>query len=389
MATGHVISADSHMMEPIDLWVGRLDEKFRDKAPRVIKGEGKAGYIFVAPGLPPFPVAAGFAAGRSGQELKDFIKRGQEEGYVTARPSGWDPVERIKDQDIDGVQAEVLYTTLGMPLFGLHDADLQRACFKAYNDWVAEFASHNPKRLIATALISLEDIGEGVKELQRAAKIALRGAMIWGAPPREKPYTSKEYDPFWAAAQDLQTPLSLHVITGKKPFKFETEPKEADEQQKKPRSPRGQAFVRGYMNLIHEVQRSLTDIIFSGVLMRFPRLKIVSAENDTGWISHYMYRLDHAFEKFGAMMEEPLDMKPSEYVRRNMWATFQDDPIGPMLFKRFGEDNFMWASDFPHTDSTWPDSLKVIKRDFQGVPEDVTQKIICTNAAKLYQIDLN
>jgi predicted TIM-barrel fold metal-dependent hydrolase len=204
------------MMEPANLWVERIDKKFGDNAPRVIKSEGKGGFVFIAPGLPPFPVAGGFAAGRSGEELKEFMKKGQEEGYITARPSGWDPVERIKDQEIDGVQAEVLYTTLGMSLFGLHDEDLQRACFQAYNNWLSEFCSYSPNRLIGTALISLEDIGEGVKELQRAAKIGLRGAMIWGAPPREKPYTSKEYDPFWAAAQDLQMPLSLHVITGKK-----------------------------------------------------------------------------------------------------------------------------------------------------------------------------
>ena len=82
-------------------------------------------------------------------------------------------------------------------------------------------------------------------------------------------------------------------------------------------------------------------------------------------------------------------MKPSEYVRRNLWATFQDDPIGPMLFRYFGEDNFMWASDFPHTDSTWPNSLKVIEQDFEGVPAAVKRKIICDNAAKLYHIDLN
>jgi predicted TIM-barrel fold metal-dependent hydrolase len=382
MAAQQVISADSHMMEPADLWVGRVDARFRDNAPRVVKNEGKGGWVFIAPGLPPFPVAGGFAAGRSGEELKEFMKKGQDEGYITARPSGWDPVERLKDQDIDGVRAEVLYTTLGMSLFGLHDADLQRACFKAYNDWLAEFCAYNPNRLIGTALISLEDIGEGINELQRAAKIGLRGAMIWGAPPRERPYTSKEYDPFWACAQELQMPLSLHVITGKRPPKSE-------EEQKKIRAARDQSFVRGYMNLIHEVQRSLTDIIFSGVMMRFPKIKIVSAENDTGWIGHYMYRMDHAFEKFGALMSEPLDMKPSEYVRRNLWATFQDDPIGPMLFNYFGEDNFMWASDFPHTDSTWPNSLKVIEQDFKGVPERVTRKIICENAAKLYHINMN
>ena len=121
-----IISADSHMMEPADLWQQRLDKKYRDQAPKVIKHPRKPTHIFVAPDIQPFPVAGGFGAGRSGQELKDHLNR----GYEAARPSGWDPVERLKDQDIDGVQAEVLYTTLGMPLFGLQDADLQRACFE-------------------------------------------------------------------------------------------------------------------------------------------------------------------------------------------------------------------------------------------------------------------
>jgi len=382
MAAKYVISADSHMMEPANLWVERLDAKYKDEAPRVVKSDNKGDFLFVAPGIPSFPVAGGFAAGRSGQELKDFLSEaGQDKGYEAARPSGWDPAERLKDQDIDGVHAEVLYTTLGMPLFGLHDTDLQRACFKAYNDWVAEFASYDRKRLHPIGLISLENIEEGAKELRRAAKIGLKGAMIWGSPPREKPYYLKDYDPFWAAAEELEMPLSLHVITGKRP------PKSKEEREKiRSRNP---DFTRGYMNLIHEVQRSLTDIIFGGVMMRFPKIRIVSAENDSGWIAHYMYRMDHAFDKFSAMMSEPLEMKPSEYVRRNLWATFQDDPIGPMLFKFFGEDRFMWASDFPHTDSTWPHSLDVIKKDFAGVPENVTQKIICDNAAELYHIDLN
>jgi len=382
MTRKYVISADSHMMEPANLWVERLDAKYKDDAPRVVKSDNKGDFLFVAPGIPSFPVAGGFAAGRSGQELKDFLSEaGQDKGYEAARPSGWDPAERLKDQDIDGVHAEVLYTTLGMPLFGLHDTDLQRACFKAYNDWVAEFASYDRKRLHPIGLISLEDIEEGAKELRRAAKIGLKGAMIWGSPPREKPYYLKDYDPFWAAAEELEMPLSLHVITGKRP------PKSKEEREKiRSRNP---DFTRGYMNLIHEVQRSLTDIIFGGVMMRFPKIRIVSAENDSGWIAHYMYRMDHAFDKFSAMMSEPLEMKPSEYVRRNLWATFQDDPIGPMLFKFFGEDRFMWASDFPHTDSTWPHSLDVIKKDFAGVPENVTQKIICDNAAELYHIDLN
>src|SRR6266436_8217833 len=103
MATMRVISADSHMMEPADLWETRLDKKFRDSAPRVVKNENRPGYLFVAPGVRPFPVSAGFGIGKSGEELKDHLKK----GYEAARPSGWDPVERVKDQDIDGVEAEV------------------------------------------------------------------------------------------------------------------------------------------------------------------------------------------------------------------------------------------------------------------------------------------
>ena len=133
MASLRVISADSHTMEPPDLWTERLGKKHGDRTPQV-KLTSK-GHLFVAPGVRPFAVAGGFGAGRSGKELKEHLKH----GYEAARPAGWDPVERIKDQDIDGVEAEVLYTTLGMPLFGLNDAQLQRECFAVYNDWVAEY----------------------------------------------------------------------------------------------------------------------------------------------------------------------------------------------------------------------------------------------------------
>lgn len=376
MATAQVISADSHMMEPPNLWVDRVDNRLKDRAPRVIEGEGKAGHVFVGPGIRPFPVAGGFAAGRSGKELVDFVEKAQ--GYHAERH--WDPAQRIKDQEIDGVCAEVLYTTLGMPLFSLDDAELQAACFKAYNDWLAEFCKHDPNRLIGVALISLEDIADGTRELQRVAGLGLKGAMIWGATPADKPFWHRMYDPFWAAAAETRMPLSLHLITaGRKAAK------PRDENRVRPTD---SSFTRPYMNMIHEVQRSFTDIVLGGVMMRFPRLRIVSAENDTGWLPHYMYRLDHAFEKWGVQMAEPLEMKPSEYIRRQLWATFQDDPIGPMTWRFFGEDNYMWASDFPHTDSTWPHSREVIAKNFAGVPKKVTKKITCDNAAKLYGIKL-
>ncbi len=375
-----VISADSHMMEPADLWLERLDNKYKDRAPRVIQDyQGKKGYFFVVEGIRPFPVAGGFAAGNKPEDLP----KAWEKGYEGCRPSGWDPVERIKDQDVDGVEGEVLYTTLGMSLFGLDDPEFQQACFATYNDWVAEFCSHNPKRLFGIALISLEDVQAGAKELERCAQKGLRGAMIWGSPPREHPYSSPEYDPFWAAAQDLRIPVSLHVVTSKK---GNQEKKTSAGAEAKPRPERRGVTQSVYMRLIHEVQQSITDIIFSGVLERFPKLIVVSAENDSGWLPHYMYRADHAWEKFRFFEKEPLPMPPSEYIKRQLYATFQDDPIGPSTWDYFGADNYMWASDFPHTDSTWPHSQEVIKKDFAKVPPEVTQKIVADNAIRLYRM---
>ncbi|HEV3112781.1 MAG TPA: amidohydrolase family protein [Candidatus Binataceae bacterium] len=377
MMPSRIISADSHMIEPPDLWTTRLDKKLRDQAPHVEVSE--KGSYFVAPGLKPSPVSLGFGAGRSGQELKEHFKK----GYETAPAGGWDPVERIKDQDIDGVIAEVLYTTYGMPLFSLPDPELQLACFRAYNDWLAEFCAHNPRRFSGIGLISLEDIGEGVKELERCAQIGLRGAQVWGAPPADRPYWMRVWDPLWSAGQELAMPLSLHIGTGKRDRKAVKAPT-ADPQT----GNRGPFMTGNYVNMVHELQRSFTDIIFGGVLERFPRLTLISAENDSGWVPHYMYRMDHAFEKFNAMSDEPLPQKPSFYIRRQMMATFQDDPIGPMTHEFFGADNYMWASDFPHTDCTWPYSRKVIERDFAKLPDAVTHKIVFENVARVYHMEV-
>jgi predicted TIM-barrel fold metal-dependent hydrolase len=365
------------MIEPPDLWTTRLDNKFRDRAPHVENTD--KGTYFVVPGLKPAPASLGFGAGRSGEELKEHFRK----GFDTAPPGGWDPVARVKDQDIDGVIAEVLYTTFGMPLFSLPDAELQRACFRAYNDWLAEFCSHNPRRFYGIGLIALEDIADGIKELQRCAHAGLRGAQIWGAPPADRPYWTRVWDPLWTAAQELGMPLSLHLGTGKRERRAEKGPM-SDPQT----GSRGPFMTSTYVNVMQEVQRSFTDIIFGGVLERFPRLTLISAENDSGWIPHYMYRMDHAFEKFNAMSDQPLPQKPSFYIRRQMMATFQDDPIGPMTHEFFGADNYMWASDFPHTDCTWPNSRKVIDRDFANIPDAVTHKIVFENVARVYRMEV-
>jgi predicted TIM-barrel fold metal-dependent hydrolase len=376
--TLRIVSADSHMIEPADLWVERIDRRFKDRAPRAVTKPDKPGAFFIAEGLRPFPVAAVAAVGKDGEDYARHMKT----GYEAVRPSGWDPVERLKDQDIDGVEAEVLYTSLGMPLFGLKDAELQRACFRTYNDWLAEFCSHAPRRLLGVPLISLDDVSLAVAELERCCKQNLKGAMIWGSPPEDRPYSSSIYDPFWQAAAELEMPLSLHVVTGgtKSPA-WQMVGHIAKSEHDTP----GISVLGTYHFLLADIQATLYTLVVSGVLERFPKLKIVSAENDTGWLPHFMYRLDHGYKKYWANAGiRKLAMDPSEYMRRQLYATFQDDPIGPATWSFFGEDNYMWASDFPHGDCTWPNSRKVIAADFAGVPEKVTGKIVFDNAVKLY-----
>ena len=365
MTHAPIFSADSHTMEPPDLWVQRLDRGLRDRAPRVTNDyQGKKGSVFVAEGLTPFPVGGGFAAGKDPKELAT----NQTVGYEQARPSGWDPVERIKDQDIDGVEGEVLYTTLGMFLFHLKDLELQWACFRGYNDWVAEFCSHAPQRLIGLGLIAMQEVNEAVRELQRMAKKGLRGVMINAASPGDVPYSDPHFDPFWAAAQDLGLPLSLHILTGKKNVQL------------------GKGRVASTMTIIHEVQNSLIDFLYNGVLERFPRLKLVSAENDIGWIAHYLYRLDVCYDTLRYVDPTPITMRPSEYFKRQVYATFQDDRPGVMTYELAGENNLMWASDFPHRASTWPRSRQVIEQNFAGIPAGAKRKITYENVHRLYGI---
>ncbi len=362
-----IISADSHVVEPVDLWETRMDRKYRDRAPRV-KQDERGQWVISAPDCTEFPVAALFAAGKRGAELRALY----EKGYEAGRPGGWDPLERIKDQDIDGVLAEVLYTSNGMPLYGIQDAELQMAVFRTFNDWLAEYCSASPKRLYGIALISLLDVAAGVKELERCAKMGLRGAMISNDP--RQTYDDPAYEPFWAAASGLNMPISLHIITT------------AKKQLPGQRLSRAQVMtVR--IDYVTESQKSLAVMLHGGVLEKFPGLRVVSTENDIGWIAYFLHRLDRNYDT-GFLSNQP-PLKPSQYAKRQLWATFQDDPPGVALYKYFGEDNFMWASDYPHTDSTWPDSRKVIAQNFASIPQPVVKKIVYSNVQRLYGIDVN
>lgn len=368
MPETNLIDADSHVSEPLKLWQERLPAKYRDRAPRMVtEYRGEPGAWWINEGYPPHNVIRGFAVGKTEETFNDFLKNFS---YAGVRAGGWDPAQRLTDMDQDGVAGDVLYTTLGFRMFWLRDTEFQQACFSVYNDWLAEFCSYDSRRLKGLAMISLYDPKQGAADLVRCAKQGLAGALIWASPPDELPFYSEVYDPFWAAAQDLNLPISLHEITGFERIRWEAEPQK-----------------RTLVQIVapHETEISLSFLILSGVLERFPRLKFVTVEVNCGWIPYFLRKL----EKMNPRTPFPtkLTLKPNEYFHRQVYTAFIDDPFAVQHRDEIGVDRMMWSSDYPHSVSFWPHSHDKIAQDFQGVSDADERRIVWRNAAQLYGFD--
>ena len=195
------------------------------------------------------------------------------------------------------------------------------------------------------------------------------------SPPDKIGYDDPIYESFWSAAEDLRMPISLHVLTGH------------GEESRNIGKFKKNHYLR-VMSIIHEVQRSFSEIIFSGILERHPNLKIVSAENDIGWMPHFLYRADHFHVKAAYSHPTELKLYPSEYAKRQIYVTYMDDPMGLRLADYFGEDNYAWASDYPHAQSTFPNSHQIVDENFKGLSQDVKRKITRDNVIKLYNMTL-
>ncbi|MBI2988858.1 MAG: amidohydrolase [Deltaproteobacteria bacterium] len=334
-----IISADSHVMEPPDLWVTRVPPPLRDSAPS----------------FPPHKVGEGFQA----------------------HPGGHDPHERIKEMEVDGLSAEVLYPTLGLDLFGLDDAALQEACFRAYNDWLIEYCQVAPKRLLGIPSISVYNIDHAVKELERCTKAGLKGAVIWQVPHAELPFYSEHYNRFWAAAEDLDAPVSLHILTG-------------HGYNKNKEKRQGVEHYRGSVNLkLLDIANALFELMFYGVFDRYPGLKIVTVENEVGWMPFMFQQWNYYYRRFRGVNPPPMKRDPGEYLQRQIYAAFFNDAVGGHNLQWWsGVDNCMWSNDFPHPNSTWPNSRKVIERDLGHLAEEKRNKVLYANVARLYNMEV-
>ena len=339
-----IISADSHVTEPEDLWATRLPRAFRDRTPDIKPT----------------------ASSRTKPSMKG----------LDGHEGGRDPLAREREMTADGVSAEVLYPTLGLRHFGLVDAALQEACFRVYNDWLVEYCSASP-RLIGLGCISLYDVDHAIAELARAKAAALKGVLVWQTPPAGLPFSAAHYERFWAAAADLTMPVSLHITSG-----FG-----------RVRAAAADAGIaaktrESTIDRMCDAANAAFDFIFSGILHRHPDLRVVVVENEIGWLPFMLQQWDTYGVRHAGLLDAPITEPPSSYFRRQMYATFFDDAVGARQLSSWGADNCMWSSDFPHRFSTWPHSREAVARDLHGLAPTDRHNVVCGNVTKLYEIRL-
>jgi predicted TIM-barrel fold metal-dependent hydrolase len=367
-----VLSSDSHVFEPPDLWQTRIDRAFRDRAPRIERIDG-ADQIVVERDQILSGIGLISNAGARFEAPETITARGR---FEDVHKGGYDPEQHLKDMALDGVAGEVLYPSQGLFYFKVTDAALMSAIFRAYNDWLAEFCKTDPARLKGIAMVNLDDVAAGISELERTARLGLCGAMISEYPAEKRRYDQPEYENFWAAAASLDMPLSLHTATRR-----QGRIRGAGDKTLRDASSRATKAFYPAM--------SLCDMIFSGVFERHPGLTVAIVEFELAWAPHvlatmdytYRERHDEAFHRFKN------GMRPSDFFRRNVVLSFQEDAVGIRLRDVIGINNMMWGSDYPHSESTFPQSRKILSEILKGVPEDEQAKIAGLNAARIYDFD--
>ena len=370
LAIYRVISADDHVIEPPELWTSRVEPRFKDRAPSIVRDEN--GDWWVCDGQRVSSIGGG---AQTGLRFEQPEKLTRTDKFERIRLGGYIPDERIKDMDADGVEVSIVYPTVGCMLYSVQDTALLTGLFRAYNGWIAEFCAAFPDRLKGIAMVNVDDVGEGVRELTACAKLGFAGAMITVYPPEGKAYHLPEYESFWAAAQDLSMPLSLHAATNR------PSPSQLSSLTVRPSQ---------QANVDYWVRVSLGDIILSGVFERYPDLRVGAVEHELSWVPHFLDRLDYQYtqrapRELDYRFKE--DALPSDYFHRNVSVGFQEDALGITLRNIIGVDNLLWGSDYPHQESTFPRSKQILEEILADCTEEEKTKIAGGNAARIYRLD--
>ncbi len=368
-----MISADDHLdlqYLPPDLWLERLPRALRERAPHV-EDRGEEGEFWVCDGET--------WTERRGER---WASRPNRTRIALDRVGVADPThpvttaKRLADMDRDGVQASVMFPPIVPMQVG--EAELRNATVRAYNDWAVEFRATAPDRFLPVAMLSPLDPVAAADEVYRAAKLGFKQVNFLVNDVTQE-MNLEPWDCFWNAAEETGIIVSYHV--GGSP-----QPGTIRDRGAKIEGGRQMAFDMGLGNGATSFFVPFVNLFTLGTLDRHPNLKFVLGESGTGWIPFVVQEMDYRY--YRALETRTLDLHapPSEVFKRQVWATYQSDAVGLHLVEFFGDGHMMWASDYPHPDSTWPHSEETVARETAHLSPETKRKILHDNAAALYGI---
>jgi predicted TIM-barrel fold metal-dependent hydrolase len=356
-----IISADSHVQEPPDLYE-RLPEGLRARAPRKVERDGKT-YI-VVDGRKPRRIDLAEARTTPDDRNREFRHD----------PSGGRDLDlRLRDLQRDGIAAEVIYPNQSLALYMSPEPAYQMAVAKAYNNWAIEHFRPHREHFAPVGIVPVNDLDAAVQEVERTAKLGYRSIKV-PITHRARPYNRPEYEPLWAALEDTGLVLAFHAFTNSE----DAYPEDWGEEE-------GHGGALDFMAMrMADGQSPVSQLLSSGVCDRHPNLRFVIVECGAGWLAWLLYVLDEQAEKKHMWIRPRLSLKPSEFFARQGFITFTDDPVALHNLPFTGANCLLWGSDYPHDEGSFPHSQAVIERTFAGLSETAKRQIVWDNAARLY-----
>ncbi|WP_433477000.1 amidohydrolase family protein [Spirillospora sp. CA-142024] len=390
-----IISVDDHVVEPPHVWRDWLPARLRDRGPRIERrGIGAMEHLGGGTYRQTFDDDGPQADCWIYEDLVYIHKRhvaavGFDRDDMTMSPitydemrkGCWDPKARVEDMELNHVEASLCFPTFprfcGQTFTEASDRELGLACVKAYNDWmVEEWCGDSGGRLIPLCLIPLWDAELAAQEVLRNAERGVRAVCFSEIPPHLglPSIHSGDWDPFFAACEDTGTVVNMHIGSSSK-----MPATSAD-------APPAVAASLSFNNAM----ASLCDFLFSGVLVRFPRLDVAYSEGQIGWLPYVLERVDDVWDEHRAWggVRDTIPEPPSTYFHRQVYGCFFRDRHGLESLHRIGVDRVTFETDYPHTDSTWPQTRKVAEEMFQGLDADTVHKIVRGNAIRMLKLDL-
>lgn len=388
-STYDVIDVDTHVTEPADVWTSRVASKWRERVPHIERIDGKD--LWVIDGKKSAGPGAFSIAGYDGRPPDEFPPT-----YAEIAPSAYDPKARLEHMDREGIYAQVLYPNVGgfgsQNFLRMNEPELMLACVRAYNDFLTEWASLAPKRLLPVTALPFWDVAESVAEVQRCGQRGHRSVLFPSQPQDfgQPSLANRHWDPVWAAAQELGQPISFHIGSqaglGVKKGEFR---KEAAAIGLKAQFARisALAFIGNALGI--------SEIICGGVCHRFPHLNFVSVESGASWVPGLIEGLDWQWHNVGVAREHPeYELLPSEFFRRQIYACFWFERD---LLPRAAElypDNVLYETDFPHPTSMSPGPATPAQHPrayaaeaLATLPEEIVRKLLHDNAARIYHVN--